>query len=205
MTEFVRRWAPLLLAAALSTGGCGTSLSHTVDDSTLRDMSRNGRLWVYDAENEIVVALDQLDEAKDELRGVRYRLKRAERSQDKIEKKGNALAEQMAEARVDFLEALEEWAEAEVRFRIFGILVARAQVEYAKAQVIQREDLLGGKDFSPADYKQQAEELTAEQEARKKRVAKLRRAARKMEAKWWRARRRFVAQTGDHDTGLWID
>lgn len=191
----------LLCASACS----GTHLSYTIDDDQLRDMSRQGQIWVFDAENEVVVALDQLDESRDILRDVRRRLKLAEAAVDAAEKRGRNQAVQVAEAQVKYLEALEEWAEEEVRLRLFAVTVARATVELAKAQVVRREDLLGGKDFSLKNYQQQRDELLAAQEARQKQVNALRRAARTQEAGWWQLRRRYVAQTGDYDYGLWID
>lgn len=184
--------------------GCGGGLSYTVKDSYLKDMSRQGQLWVFDAENEIVVALDKLDEAKDQLVEIRRRIKKAQKAVEKAEKKGNRLAVEVAETWLAYLESMEEWAEENIDLHRFGILVARAAVELAKAQVINREDLLGGKDFDMKDYQQQYSELTDEFNSTKKKVDGLRKRARKREKKWWTLRRRFVAQTGDYDSGLWI-
>jgi NurA-like 5'-3' nuclease len=70
--------------------------------------------------------------------------------------------------------------------------------------VINREDLLGGKDFDMRDYQEQYNQLNDEFNEMKKKVDGLRKRARKREQKWWTLRRRFVAQTGDYDSGLWI-
>lgn len=198
----------LLLAAlaSLSTlAACGSSLSYTIDKSRLREASRRGRLWVYDAENEIVVALDRLDEAKDELRKVRLRIKKAERAIERAEKRGRRSGVQVAEAWLVHLESLEDWAKLNVRLHRFGLRVARAAVELAKAQVIQREDLLGGKDFNVKDFQAQYDELKKRFDRARKRVRKRRRLARKKEQRWWRMRRSYVAQTGDYNSGLWIE
>ena len=104
--------------------GCGSSLSHTIDNSKLRDMSRRGQLWVYDAENEIVVALDRLDEARDLLRDVRRQMRIAEKRIEAAEKRGNSLGVNAAEGRLVALEALESWAKANVRLQRLGVVVS---------------------------------------------------------------------------------
>ena len=71
--------------------------------------------------------------------------------------------------------------------------------------MIQREDLLGGKDFTVKDFKEQYQRLKQRFDRRKKTVKALRDEARQKEARWWALRRRFVAQTGDHNSGLWLD
>lgn len=198
-------WRTAVLALAGLAAACGNRLSHTVDQSKLRDMSRQGQLWIYDAENEIVVALDRLDEAKDAQNETRERIKRARKSIERAEKKKGRGAADVAEAWLVHLEAMEEWAETNIKVQRFGILVARAAVEHAKAQVIQREDLLGGKDFAVKDFQDQYQDLKDIYDKRMKRVQKMRRDARRKEERWWRLRQRYVAQTGDHDTGLWTE
>jgi len=195
----------IVVLTALLAAGCGGGLSHTVKDSYLKEMSRQGQLWIFDAENEIVVALDKLDEAKDTMLGIKRRIKEAQKGVDRAEKRGSRLGVEVAEAWLAHLESLEEWAEDNIDLRRFDILVARATVELAKAQVINREDLLGGKGFDMKDYQEQYNRLRDEFNAMKTKVDKLRKRARKREKKWWTLRERFVAQTGNYDSGLWID
>lgn len=187
------------------TGCGGKSISHTVDPDKLREMSRQGERWIFDAENEIVVALDKLDEAKDILARTKRRINEAEEAVERSEKRKSRLGVEVAEGWLAYLESLEEWAEENIEHQRLGVVVARATVELAKAQVINREDLLGGKGFDMKDYQEQYDSLKAEFETEQKRIDKLRKRARKREKKWWTLRRRYVAQTGDYDSGLWID
>jgi chromosome segregation ATPase len=168
-------------------------------------MSRQGQVWIFDAENGIVVALDKLDEAKDHLANTRRRIKEAQKAVERAEKRRSRLGVEVAESWLTSLEALEVWAEDNIDLHRFGIVVARSTVELAKAQVINREDLLGGKGFAIRDYQDQYNELKGEFDAMKKKVDRLRKRARKREKRWWTLRQRFVAQTGDYDSGLWID
>lgn len=198
--------AALLGLALFSLAACGSSsLSETVSSSKLKDMSRQGQLWVYDAENGIVVALDRLDEARDEFYRVRRSLKLADKRIDAAEKRGKSLGVSVAEAWREHLQALRKWAISRVRLERLGVTTARAAVELAKAQVIQREDLLGGKNFDVKKFADQLQKLQEEYNSRMKLVRKRRRYARQLEGRWRKLRMRYVAQTGDHDSGLWID
>jgi chromosome segregation ATPase len=187
-------------------GACGgASLSKTVDLDKLKDMSRQAQIWIYDAENEIVVALDKLDEAKDVLAQVRKRIRHAEARLEAAEKRKNRTGVEMAEEWIKYLEALQRWAKARIEADRVGVVAAQAGVELAKAQVINREDLLAGKGFAVKDYQDQYDEWKKEFETERKRAANLRKTARELEGKWWALRRRFIAQTGDCDSGLWTD
>ncbi|MCC6746250.1 MAG: hypothetical protein IT371_01240 [Deltaproteobacteria bacterium] len=194
-----------ILFAFLAAGCGGPRISHTVDEGKLKDMSRQGQLWIYDAENEIVVALDRMDEARDELAELKQKMKEAEKGVERAEKRGRGSAVEVAEGWLVYLEAMEKWAKANIALHELGVIVARGAVELAKAQVIQREDLLGGKDFAVVTFQEQYNELKAVYDKRTKAVTRLRKEARRKETRWWTLRRRFTAQTGDHDSGLWID
>lgn len=185
--------------------GCGGAIDYVVDPDYLKEVSREGQRWIYDAENEIVVALDKLDEAKDIRLKTRRRIRAAEKAVERAEKRNKRLGVEVAEAWLSYLELLEEWTEDNIDLMRLGVVVARATVEQAKAQVINREDLLGGKGFAMGDYKEQYNTLKDEFDKERRRVKKLRKRARKRNKKWWTLRRRFVAQTGDYDSGLWID
>jgi chromosome segregation ATPase len=194
------------LALALLLAGCsGSKLSYRVDMDKLKDMSRQGQIWIYDAENEIVVALDRLDEAREELAQIRLRKKQAEASIEAAEKRKSRGAVSMAEAWMKYLEAMEDWGKDRIRASQIGVTAALAAVELAKAQVINREDLLGGKDFAIKDYQDQYKEWNEDYQRAMKRANRLRKAARALEQRWWVERRRFTAQTGDYDSGLWTD
>ena len=121
------------------------------------------------------------------------------------EKKKSRLGVEMAEEWMKYLEALERWAKARIAAQRTGVVAAEAAVELAKAQVINREDLLGGKDFAMKDYQEQYEKWKKEYEGELKRAAAVRKSARKLEERWWVLRRRFIAQTGDYDSGLWTE
>lgn len=208
MAGLLRRacaWHALVFTLPLLAACGDASLAHVVQRSMLRDVSRQGQITVYDAENETVIALDQLDEAEDALRDTEQQIRVTERSAARAKKRGSRAGVRLAEAWVGYLEELRDWAEAQIELRRLGLVVARAAIELTKAQLVQREDLPSGKHFSLKDFRRQYERLQARYDREGKRVKRLREAARKKELRWWELRRRVVAQTGDHNTVLWVD
>ncbi|MFH1130109.1 MAG: hypothetical protein V1754_02160 [Pseudomonadota bacterium] len=181
----------------------GSTLSHTVDKKRLKDMSREGQVWIYDAENEIVVAHDRLDEAQDELRKLERKYDVSEKGMNAAKNLKHPLAVEVAQAWQDHLKSMGIWAEAKIELCKLGVIVARATVELAEAQVVQKEDLLGGKDFSIKTFRDQYVKLKDNFELMKKQVEKLRQIARDNEMKWRMLRRRYTKATGDHNSGLW--
>ncbi len=193
-----------LAGAALLGAGCRATLSHTVDPAKLKEMSRQGHLWIYDAENEIVVAMDKLDEARDSLRRIKEQKGEARASAAK-NKRQNEAGQQMDAAWMAYLDRMQVWAERNIELHELGVVVAQASVELAKAQVINREDLLGGKGFKLDKYLLQYERLRQEFEQDDKAVRVLRKQAREQQKAWWDLRKSYVTATGDYDRGLWID
>jgi hypothetical protein len=197
--------ATIAAAAALALAACsGSVLDKTVDSKNLHDVSRAGQLSIYDSENEVAVALNRLDEAKETLSKTRRRLEASKRSLQAAEKRGGGAVETV-EAWREALRGLEKWARSEIEAADEGVTLALAGVELVKAQVIHREDLLGGKGFSIKAFQDQFDSTKARYDELRKEAAELRKAARKLEQEWWIKRNRHASQSGDYDSGLWID
>lgn len=197
-----------LLAAmgALLALGCAAPSTRMpsvkVDDSLRDELPLEGRRWAYEAENEVIIALDRRDEAAQALVAAGRRLVEAERSQEVAKKNGKAAGP--AAARTQWRQALRAEARARLDAAELGVYCARASFELTKARLAVRFGFPVKKDYvSPfeAQYESCAkEEAQVQQEVREAEV----RAARALEG-WRDSRREYVTQTGDHDHGLWID
>jgi hypothetical protein len=199
--------AAALAMTLVMLAGCGTSsVRYTIDGSELKEMSGEGRRWIYDAENEVVVALDKLDDAREELQQVQHSLDASKGSDDEPPRKASEgpAWQQLRRAWIDYLSSRKTAAEARVELYELGLVVARATVELAKAQVIVREDLLAGRGFNPARFERQEKELRKVYLDRFKEVDALRKKTRESEQRWWKARASFAGKSGDYDSGLWI-
>jgi hypothetical protein len=160
-------------------------------------------VWTYEAENEVIIALDRRDQALDRVREAEEKIAAAEIAEDAADKRGKG--QESARARIEWREKQKEAAEAELRAAEVAIGCARASLELTKARMAERFDLpIDDLDFVKTyedQYDACAEDLDKERlEAEQAKVA-----AGKAREHWRKVRSDHVAKTGDHDHGLWID
>ena len=105
----------LLLAIVLSLTGCG--LSHAVDRDLLKQISVGNKLLLFDAENDVSIALDERDkiirlirDAKVDVKETEERIDDAASDGERADAKGDAKGAELAvmagdvfELKIDFL------------------------------------------------------------------------------------------------------
>ena len=173
-----------------------------VDEAIRDEFPVEGRRWAYEAENEVIIALDRRDEAAVALAAARKRVDEAERAREVANKNGKA--QEPAKALVAWREELRRHASAELDAAEVGVYCARVSFELTKARLAVRFGFPVKENYVQpfeAQYescaKEQAQAAQSVREAEE-------RAAKALEA-WRDSRRSYVTQTGDHDHGLWID
>ena len=192
-----------LLALVFAACG-GPSASLRVDDKVVAQFPPEARSWVYDAENEVIIALDTRDAAKARVREIEGDIARAKAALNAAKTRGKG--EAPAKARLEWHEARKKHAESLVDAAEVGIICARAGLELTKAKLVVRFDILGDdKKFSVKAFEKQQEKCAKTLMEMQKDSDKLREKAKKAEAEWRRVRSEYVRSTGDHDHGLWID
>jgi hypothetical protein len=196
----------LLIVAGLA-GCAGSAATRSLDDSVEASLTQvfpeEGRRWTYEAENEVIIALDRLDAARDELILAEEELAAAERAIEAASKRGGQGTE-VAEARRTLAASEIDRRESEVEAAELGVFCARASLELTKAQLAVRFDLPVEAEFVKKfedQYQDCAEDLTAAKDE----AAKRSNAAVEAKEKWRQTRADFVKRTGDHNHGLWID
>jgi hypothetical protein len=195
----------LPLALALTLAACGgPSAALRVDEKVVGQFPPEARVWVYDAENEIIIALDNRDAARAKVALVERDLERAKTAAEAAQSRPGA--DGPARARIAWHEARRAHAEAVVDAAEVAIICARANMELTKAKLVVRFDVLGeDKKFSVKAFEKQQENCARELTAMGQKADKLRDRAKKAEAEWRKARQDYISRTGDHDHGLWID
>ena len=195
----------ILAAAVLLTACGGPSASLRVNDKLVAQFPPDARAWVYDAENEVIIALDNRDAAKVKIEEIEKDIERAKATVTAAKGRGGK-GEDPAKARVAWHEARRDHAEALLEAAEVSVICARASLELAKAKLVVRFDVLGEeKKFSVKGFEKQHERCARNLLARGRDADKLRDKAKKAEGGWRKARSQFVRSTGDHDHGLWID
>ncbi len=206
-----RGWRmPALLGAvilAVGVSACGASSasripSERVDEALRDEFPVEGRRWAFEAENEVIIALDRRDAARAALAAASDRVARAEAWEDVADRSGKAKAP---------VAALVAWRKEQRRQRVarleeaeVEVYCARAAFELTKARLAVRFGLpVKARYLVP--FEAQYEACAQEQAQASAAVQDAESRAGKALERWRDSRREYVSKTGDHDHGLWID
>ncbi len=164
------------IVAAASLPRCTSAPHLRVDSDVLEKITIENKLLLFDAENELNIAIDARDQVVDEIAQIRDDIRRAEKKREVavrdgeiFESKGDerrrelaALRRTTARAQIDYLEARLEWAEERLDRQRRELVVARARFELAKARLVKKNNVPGASDIDLADFEAQVEDLRAD-------------------------------------------
>lgn len=193
----------VLFAAGCASSASTRSLSEQVAESLTGVFPEEGRRWTYEAENEVIIALDRLDSARDALLAAEQEIEAADRAIEIAGKRGGQ-GREVAEARRNMAVAQRMHAESEVGVAELGVFCARGTLELTKARLAVRFDLPVEEDFVKK-FEEQYEDCAGELTEAREDAEKKSNAATAAREKWREVRADFVKRTGDHNHGLWID
>ncbi|MBI4815077.1 MAG: hypothetical protein HY791_02390 [Deltaproteobacteria bacterium] len=179
------------------------TLSLNVDESIVAIFPPEGRRWTYEAENEVVIAIDRLNSAREEVGRRQKAVEVYEAAVDAASRRGSA-GVQVSKARLVWLESELETAEQERRAAEEAVLCAKANFELTKAKLAVRFDLPVEDGFIQPFEEQYSACATALEELRGE-AEKLESSAVGKKDEWRKVRSEHVRRTGDYDHGLWID
>jgi predicted nucleic acid-binding Zn-ribbon protein len=203
---------------ALSAIACG-GLSYTVDRDLLKDVSIENKLVLFDAENDVSIALDereslkkQVSEARQDISDAKAKIKEAKADAERAAEKGDAnaqqvgdLAEETYDKKIDYLNErigfLKRRLDAQERL----IYVAWARYELAKAKLVKKNNVRGANDVEIPDFEEQVDkfvELAKEDtEGLKQEEAQL--AA--VQQEWLAQREKLQAASGGGLGSSWVE
>lgn len=205
------RLVQLALALSFLLAACGSTAPLLTREERER-LPLDGRQEIFDAENDLVIARNRADLAQDQLQSVQDELDGLDDVQSRNERRLAAnpagsgripLLRKTTRAQRDYLEARREVAEAEV-------IVARQEIRISQARldlVKQRQLARIGK--APVTSLAGYERTIAEQEAKGKDTRAssmdLRTKAQRLLDAWKQAQAEYASQTGDFDSGIWLE
>lgn len=166
----------LLLVSALS--GCA-GLWHRVDRSLLDDVPNEEKLLLFDAENGVYIAKDEMETADRALRDAERALERARGYDDVISARKNsgavvdtpevlALLEEWNDARIEVRKAEVAYMQQKRRTAEARLWASRARYEHAKARLVKDHNPEDGTDIDVEGFREQVadkERVEEEQQA----------------------------------------
>ncbi|MCS6912516.1 MAG: hypothetical protein RMK29_04500 [Myxococcales bacterium] len=180
-----------------------------VPDRALTGLPTEGRRWIFDAENAVVAALDGVDIALEGVREADEQRMRAERSLRAAEQRrksiGTDLGVVAARSRLTWAQLGQQLARERLELARDKVRKARADLELDKARLVVAYDLVATRGFRLQPFEEQALAAARRVEARQRQVEALARKLQQQEEQMQQAQRRYIAQTGDHDSGVWLD
>lgn len=201
-------WLSLGLGGLSGLTGCAADYRQ-LPERSLSGLPLEGRRWLFDAENTVVAALDAVDvarEAREEARGRQGHARRAvELAQQQAGRRGTELGVSAAQQRLALCDVQLQLAEARLRLARARVRKARLDLELDKARLIVRYDLVAERGFSLQPFEAQAASAQGAADATLREVEALAQKVLAQEDRARAARQQYIAKTGDHDSGVWLD
>ncbi len=206
------------LASALSLAGCG-GLAYTVDRKLLGDLAIEHKLTLFEAENEMFIAEDELEQLSRQAHEARVAIQRAEaginesesdfeRAQAKKDNAAAGLAQSAVAAqgkKIEYLDASLTLLSARLAMQAILVSVADARYELAKAKLVKRNNVRGAAEVMLEDFERQVDQYMEKAHARQ---ADVDAAAKIADAKKndWRAARQALSKASGGGLGSpWAD
>jgi len=212
----------ILLCLAL---GCGCSpLRYRVDREELKEITIENKLLLFDAENDVSIALDEkeaihretqqvkedVNDAQAQVAAAEVDASRASEKSDQAKAQVSLAAVEVFELKVKYLEESLSYLRRKLKAQDSLILVAEAKFELAKAKLAKNNNVRNAADIDLADFEGQVD---ASVEKAKETFKDLEAYAQDVEAvkkQWLDRRDQLMAASGGgigspwaEDSGLW--
>ena len=149
----------LLLSAATACSG----LRYEIDNDVFRDMPIDKKLRLFDAENDVSLAVDERAQVRARIREIKIEAKLASSEVDAAPELEDAadnasldvLTSRMWQSRADYLEGSLDYLRKRLQLQDGLILLARAKFELAKALLVKKNKLAGVEDIEIKNFEEQ--------------------------------------------------
>ncbi len=164
------RCASIALVSLL-VSACG-GLGYQVDRDLLNEVSVENKLTLFDAENDVSIALDEREQirreiqlVKQEIEDTEKQIEEAREDADRAADKGDAereqvavMAEEVFYLKKDFLKEQIGLLRERLSVQESYIYVAFAKYELAKAKLVKKNNVRGAQDIDIEDFEEQVDE-----------------------------------------------
>ncbi|MEM1025868.1 MAG: hypothetical protein AAGD10_17755 [Myxococcota bacterium] len=203
----------------MSVCACASAPRKRVDGKVLEKLTIENRLLLFDAENELNIAIDARYQVLDEIEAIKDDIDRAKRKLDTArrdistfqgKKDGEQvriakMREQTQKTRIKYLEARLGWARERLKVEDKRLIVAQAEFELAKARLVKKNNVPGASRITLKDYESQVSTYEGKVEDADKNVDKALAKLTEREEAWIRASRELQEASGGALGSRWLD
>lgn len=200
-----RGLVPALCAVAMLASGCGFK---RVPGNILEQLPYEAKIELLEAENDLALAVDRLDEARaevvrarDQIRRAKDRLKAAKgevgAAQDDMSREVAELAVTEAEKRVDWLRAKQRINVKEEDLADKNLWCANMRYEQSRLAAARKAKLEGSEALDPAVFEAQVKDCEADYAELKEKLKETSTEADQIRADWDQSRAALAKKTFD--------
>lgn len=203
----------LVILVAVASSACG--IKHVPGD-VLEKLPYEAKIELLESENDLALAVDRLDEvrnevgrARDQIRRAKDRLKAAESevgaAQDAVSKEVAQLAVTESEKRVDYLRAHQRVNVKDEDLAEKNLTCAFARYEQARLAAARKAKLEGSEKLDPAQFEQQVKDCEASYAELKEKMKETSAEADQFRTEWDAARATLAKKTFDARASPYVE
>ncbi|WP_164007644.1 hypothetical protein [Pyxidicoccus trucidator] len=163
----------ILLLTLPLLAACGPRYGMRVPDSMEKKLPYEARIELLEAENDLALAIDKVDEADNEIGRARDNIRRArsrqEAAEDEVDRATDEVSREVAKLAIDESEARVEYLRARQRLSVglreverLSLRCAFAKFELARLTVARKSKVEGSERLEPKEFEEQLSECEAE-------------------------------------------
>jgi hypothetical protein len=202
----------LLLCVFAVCSGCFKRVPQSIIDK----LPYESRIDLLEAENDLAIAVDRLDEmrnevnrARDQIRRAKDRLKSANsevgEAKDNQSRDVAELAVTEADARIDMLKAKQKVNLAEEKVAEIGVTCAVARYEQSKLETARKKKIEGSEALDPAAFEKQVKDCEGRFDAERGEAKKVAAEAEQVKNKWESTRTSLAKKTFDARASPYVE
>jgi hypothetical protein len=202
---------PFLLLALCSA--CGVK---RVPDSIIEKLPYESRIDLLEAENDLAIAVDKLDETRNEVLRTRDQIRRAKdrlgaadsevgRASDDQSREVARLAVAEAEARLEWLKARQAVNVEEEKHAGIGLTCALARFEASKLDAARKKKIEGSEALDPADFDAQVKACEAKLAEAKAASKEIMTQAEQVKETWEKSKNALAKKTFDARASPYVE
>ncbi len=203
----------VIVIAAVTAAACGVK---RVPDSVIEKLPYEARIDLLEAENDLAIAVDRLDETRNEVTRTKDQIRRAKdrlsgaRSEvgsaaDPTSREVAELAVNEGEARLDYLRARQEVNGEEEKLADMALTCAIARFEQAKLETARKKKIEGSEALDPADFEGQVKQCEEKYAAARTEAKNVSAQAEEVKNKWEGARSALAKKTFDARASPYVE
>jgi chromosome segregation ATPase len=196
--------------------GCGPAYGRRVPDALVQKLPYEMRIELLEAENNLGVALDRVDEAQNEVMRCRDNIRRAKErrsaAKDEVGKASDDISRQVAdlavteaEARYDFLRAKQKVNVANTDVEALALRCAFAEYEAARLAAARKAKVEGSEKLAPEDFDKQVKDCKEEVGQMRQEMKEREQTAAKAKDEWDQSKTALAKKTFDARASPYVE